>query len=114
MQANGGMTPLSLLAAAAIVARRLSTGFVPWIGPEGDQSWARYRRGHIDYEGPITPPQGVVLDELAFQGENESTGVLHSHRLFGRLRQHRHKDGTQSHAHMVGGPSVQPEETIDP
>jgi len=105
--------PTYLRVAARSVTERIRAGFQPWIGPDRKQRWARVCGSRIE-EAPITPPEGVVLDELAFLNEDRPVGVLHWHRLFGMLRSHRHHGGAAAHGHCVGGPSCQPGEIITP
>ncbi len=72
------------------------------------------RGNRLEEAGPITPPEGVVLDELAFLDADETRGALHWHRLFGRLRSHRHTAGDNLHHHVVGGPSCEKGDIIHP
>lgn len=97
-----------------LVAQRIRAGFQPWLDGFGRLRWARYDKGHITEAGPITPPEGVVIDELVFLNTGEDKGMPHHHRLAGALRPHRHKGGHEQHRHLVGGISVQPGEIIDP
>jgi hypothetical protein len=105
--------PASLRAAARSVTDRIRAGFQPWVGPDRKQRWARVSGSRIE-EAPITPPEGVVLDELAFLNEHQPAGALHWHRLFGMWRSHRHDNGNNAHSHYVGGPSLQAGEIDTP
>lgn len=106
---------VTLRRAAQLVRERLRAGFVPRVSFGGRTTWARFDRGRsaID-ELPITPPEGVVIDELVFLQADEQAGTEHWHRLFGRMRKHKHRDGADSHSHVVGGPSFTNQEIVHP
>jgi hypothetical protein len=95
--------PSTLRAAAARVAARIREGFVPQVHTSNEHRWARLEDGRLD-TAPITPPEGMVLDELVFLAADEQAGAPHLHRMGGKLRHHRHRRGHLPHTHIPQAP----------
>lgn len=96
--------------AVTTVHQRLEAGLLPWQPPPPDprfagmvdpgERWAGRRPGEglVDV-GPVTDPEGVVLDHLVYVAANRPTGQPHAHDYAGALITHDHADGDAPHAH---------------
>lgn len=86
------------LTATAKVRSMFEQGFEPLVGFR-DRRWAHPDRGVAD---PITPPEGVVLDQLLYLDADAPSGAPHQHSYLGSPIPHRHPDGDRPHFHHPG------------
>lgn len=101
--------------AVASVHRQLVAGFVPWFQaappgrfagllPPGGHRWVRPAGAELVDAGPVTDPEGTVLDHLVYLDTDRDTGELHRHSYGGAGITHRHEGGDQGHAHHEAEP----------
>ena len=96
------------VSATTKVRRMLDRGFHPVEpnrppGRYADQLPAgpRWSDGHHD-GGPVTPPEGVVLDHLLYLDADQPIGSPHFHSYLGGRIRHTHPYGRAAHQHHPG------------
>lgn len=96
------------VSATAKVRRMLAQGFQPVEPNRPPARYAdllptgpRWSNGVTD-GGPVTDPEGVVLDHLIYLDADEDLGQLHFHRYLGARIRHRHPRGYLAHRHHPG------------
>lgn len=96
------------VSATAKVRRMLDRGFQPVEPNRPPPRYAaqlptgpRWSDGQSD-GGPVTDPEGVVLDHLLYLDADEPAGELHFHSYLGARIRHVHPRGWLPHLHHPG------------